>query len=526
MANHYLLTLLLMILLCTPINPEATINNRKLESVSKISLKSDETGLQYIINESFQPLPDKILINGQEVNQIAPKIEIKEENSIIELIWNNPLSNCHAMFKDMKHISEINFTDFDTSKVTDMSKMFMNCKSLKNLDISSIDTSYVEDMSYMFFKCRSLKNLDISNFKTSNVKNMTRMFEFCGDLESINIDNFDTSSVINMDFMFHFNTNLKHIDLSKLNTKNVKSMKGMFASCYSLDELNLTYFNLSNLVDSSFMIFDVRMMRRLDLSGFSGSLIQLNKDILKYNKNLNYINLRNYEGQDIFNNLNLDKKITICTDDEKIEDNSNLLSLSKMKENITNNCSDMCFYEFSKIKEDKKGCEVDCSKIEDENNIYYNLCENNEENIMMNSTIIESTMISGTNSESISTTSNKESISSSNSQSKTIVGSSILETGKTSILTNDKSTKIESSDNTESKIGTTTLNEKRTISISNHIEVTNQQTQANIKNQTPFPSSPIKQTSIPIESKTTIIYNLTDNTEKPERDTTISDIHK
>ena len=63
-------------------------------------------------------------------------------------------------------------------------------------------------------------------------------------------------------------------------------------------------------------------------------------------------------------------------------------------------------------------------------------------------------------------------------------------------------------------------------SISNNIEVTNQQTQANIKNQTSFPSSPIKQTSIPIESKTTIIYNLTDNTEKPERDTTISDIHK
>ena len=289
MANHYLLTLLLMILLCTPINPEATINNRKLESVSKISLKSDETGLQYIINESFQPLPDKILINGQEVDQIAPKIEIKEENSIIELIWNNPLSNCHAMFKDMVNISEINFTDFDTSKVTDMSKMFMSCKSLENLDLSSFDTSYVEDMSEMFCRCRSLKNLDISNFKTSNVKNMTKMFEFCGDLESINIDNFDTSSVINMDFMFHFNTNLKHIDLSKLNTKNVKSMRGMFAGCYSLKELNLTYFNLSNLVDSSYMIFDAKMMR-LDLSSFSGSSI-----------------------------------------------NSNLLSLSKIKENITNN---------------------------------------------------------------------------------------------------------------------------------------------------------------------------------------------
>ena len=412
MANHYLLTLSLMILLCIFISPEATISTRKLESISKISLKSDEIGFQYIINESFQPLPDKILINGLEVNQTVPKIVINEEGSIIELIWNNPLSNCHAMFKGMSHISEINFTDFDTSKVTDMSKMFMNCESLENLDLSSFDTSNVEDMSYMFSKCDSLKNIEISNFKTSKVKNMARMFEFCDELEYINIDNFDTSSVINMDYMFRFCLNMKQIDISKFNTKNVKSMKGMFAGCFSLVELNLKNFDFSNVFDSSYMIFDTNIMR-LDLSGFSGFSIKLLNDMLKYNPNLNYINLLNYKGQDIFNNLDVDEKITICTNNETIEDNSNFLSLSKIKENITNNCSDMCFYEFSKIKEDKKGCEVDCSKIEDKNNIYYYLCENNKENIMMNSTITESTMISETNSESISST-NHEFISSSN----------------------------------------------------------------------------------------------------------------
>ena len=513
MANHYLLTLSLMILLCIFISPEATISTRKLESISKISLKSDEIGFQYIINESFQPLPDKILINGQEVNQTVPKIVINKEGSIIELIWNNPLSNCHAMFKGMSHISEINFTDFDTSKVTDMSKMFMNCESLENLDLSSFDTSNVEDMSYMFSKCDSLKNIEISNFKTSKVKNMARMFEFCDELEYINIDNFDTSSVINMDYMFRFCLNMKQINISKFNTKNVKSIKGMFAGCYSLIELNLKNVNFSNVFDSSYMIFDTNIMR-LDLSGFSGFSIKLLNDMLKYNPKLNYINLLNYKGQDIFNNLDLDKKITICTNNETIEDNSNFLSLSKIKENITNNCSDMCFYEFSKIKEDKKGCEVDCSKIEDENNIYYYLCVNNGENIMMNSTITESTMISETNSESISS-SNNESIFSSNIES-------ISTTNHESI----SSTKIESSDNTESKIATPTLNEERTKSVSTDIEVTTPQTQANIANQTSFPSSRIKQTSIPTVNKTTIIYNLTNNTEIPKRDTTISDINK
>ena len=178
MAIHYLLTLLFMILVCIFINTEATISTRKLKSVSKISLKSEEIGFQYILNESFQPLPDKILINGQEINQTAHKIEINEEGSIIELIWNNPLSNCHAMFKGMSNILEINFTDFDTSKVTDMSKMFMDCEYLQNLDLSSFDTSNVEDMSYMFSGCSSLEHLEISNFKTSKVTNMERMFFF------------------------------------------------------------------------------------------------------------------------------------------------------------------------------------------------------------------------------------------------------------------------------------------------------------------------------------------------------------
>jgi len=65
MAIHYLLILLFMILSFIFINIEATISTRKLKSVSKISIKTEEIGLQYILNESFKPLPDKILINGK-----------------------------------------------------------------------------------------------------------------------------------------------------------------------------------------------------------------------------------------------------------------------------------------------------------------------------------------------------------------------------------------------------------------------------------------------------------------------------
>ena len=221
------LALMSILLLSLFIYSESSI--RKLETTSKIILKINEIGEQYIINESFRPLPSKISINGKEVEKIDPKVNITEENSIIELIWNETLTNYHQMFAGLSNIEEIDFTEFDTSQVTDMSKMFLGCESLKSLDLSGFDTSKVTDMSGMFSKCTDLKNLEISNFNTGKVTNMERMFEFCPNLESLDIHNFDTSSVINMDYMFHACSNLNNLELSEFDTSNVKSMMAMFA---------------------------------------------------------------------------------------------------------------------------------------------------------------------------------------------------------------------------------------------------------------------------------------------------------
>ena len=43
----------------------------------------------------------------------------------------------------------------------------------------------------------------------------------------------------------------------------------------------------------------------------------------------------------------------------------------------------MCFDEFSKVKEDLNGLEIDCSKINDEANIYYDLCKKKWKNEKM-----------------------------------------------------------------------------------------------------------------------------------------------
>ena len=58
-------------------------------------------------------------------------------------------------------------------------------------------------MSYIFYYCRALTSLDLSNFDTSKVTDMSNMFRQCSRLkEIINTNGFDLSSCSNINDMF------------------------------------------------------------------------------------------------------------------------------------------------------------------------------------------------------------------------------------------------------------------------------------------------------------------------------------
>ena len=112
--------------------------------------------------------------------------------------------------------------------------MFATTNGLTSLDLSNFDTSKVSNMSLMFYRCINLTTLDLSNFDTSKVSNMKQMFDNCRYLTSLDLSNFDTSKVANMKQMFSTCTNLTSLDLSSFNTSNLTDMSYMFSDCSKL----------------------------------------------------------------------------------------------------------------------------------------------------------------------------------------------------------------------------------------------------------------------------------------------------
>ena len=108
------------------------------------------------------------------------------------------VSGCRTMrgmFVRDEFITELDFSGWDTSTVTDMSKMFCFCSSLADFDLRHLNTSSVTNMSFMFSRFGGTDTLDLSCLDTSSVTDMSNMFFQSWGLKDLNLSSFDTSSV-------------------------------------------------------------------------------------------------------------------------------------------------------------------------------------------------------------------------------------------------------------------------------------------------------------------------------------------
>ena len=218
-------------------------NNINYSNISSITLKVKQIGISYVHYKTgcggkIAPIFNEIYINGEKQNETKNNYYFNSTDNEVLLIWKNKLRSTRCMFAKCSNISEIIFTNFDTSSVTDMSLMFLSCSSLEYLNLSKFNTTSVIVMGSMFSGCSKLTELNLSNFDTSLVTTMGDFLHDCSSLKYMDLSNFNTSNVISMRQMFMGCSSLKYLYLSNFDTSQVSFMEAMFESCSSLIYIN------------------------------------------------------------------------------------------------------------------------------------------------------------------------------------------------------------------------------------------------------------------------------------------------
>ena len=173
----------------------------------------------------------------------------------------------HGLFANCTSLVFVIFSDFDTSKATDVSSMFEGCTSLPVADISGLNLQNVVDMQSMFKGCSALRQLTIKGINTSSAENMQSMFEGCTTLRKLDFAGITTSNVTNIQSMLAGGADLASLDIPQSTMTNVTAMKDMFAGCSSLAKLDLPTLDVANVTDLSGVFSGCASLKNLDLTG-------------------------------------------------------------------------------------------------------------------------------------------------------------------------------------------------------------------------------------------------------------------
>ena len=221
--------------------------------------------------------PEKVYLNEDSSKMFYSEFGEQEIENILEIDLSNfdtsKVTDMGWMFHGMSNLTTLDLSNFDTSKVTDMGYMFDDMSSLTALDLSNFDTSKVTDMGWMFHGMSNLTALNLSSFDTSKVTDMGYMFYDVSSLTTLDLSNFDTSKVTNMELMFRGMINLTSLDVSSFDTSKVTSMQNMFRGMSNLTTLDLSNFDTSNVTHMNAMFYGMINLTSLDLSSFDTSQV-------------------------------------------------------------------------------------------------------------------------------------------------------------------------------------------------------------------------------------------------------------
>ena len=264
--------ILIVLSIIFPIISKNYINDNRIlqeeeSQTIEIVVNATEVGEYGILYKQFTNLPNYVYVNETISNLTSNNTILLEPNIyLIKIVWNNQLTNCDFLFSGLSNIIQIDFKNFNTSRVVSMKSMFEKCTDLKKINFGhKFDTSLCIQMQAMFSECYSLISLDLTFFNTSLVNNMAKMFYQCNSLVYLNISSFDTSQTSDFNYMFYGCKSLISLDLHSFNTEKVIQMNEMFGDCESLIFLDISSFNTNSVFRMNKLFFYCISLTSMDL---------------------------------------------------------------------------------------------------------------------------------------------------------------------------------------------------------------------------------------------------------------------
>ena len=135
------LMIILIVIQTSKNNLKANITLRINGTGNKDIFTSGSYGKQFFNSIYY---PNIIYINREKQSVINHTYYFDKNDNFVELIWNNTINYCGFMFYECTSISEINLSNFDTSKVININSLFSGCFSLTSINLSNFDTSNVK----------------------------------------------------------------------------------------------------------------------------------------------------------------------------------------------------------------------------------------------------------------------------------------------------------------------------------------------------------------------------------------------
>lgn len=154
-----------------------------------------------------------------------------------EIKFNNILTKIDGMFKDIKSLLSVDFSEFNSEKIKNMDSLFLNCEKLQNISFNNFNSKKLENMNSAFENCINLDELNLSSFETPKLREMRKTFKNCTSLEYIDLSKFElNSNIVDREYVFEGDDNLKSIKVDNENTRNL-----LMANNINLNNANNTY---------------------------------------------------------------------------------------------------------------------------------------------------------------------------------------------------------------------------------------------------------------------------------------------